>query len=41
MAQQELDKVLGDGDMVLTPNHIAQMSYLKNCVKESLRYCTL
>ncbi|RXG58229.1 putative cytochrome P450 49a1 [Armadillidium vulgare] len=35
--QEELDSVLGDGSGILTEEKMANLSYLKACVKESLR----
>ncbi|XP_071539294.1 LOW QUALITY PROTEIN: probable cytochrome P450 49a1 [Panulirus ornatus] len=35
--QEELDNVLGDHQGPLTPKHLAQLSYLKAVIKESLR----
>ncbi|XP_071539347.1 probable cytochrome P450 301a1, mitochondrial [Panulirus ornatus] len=35
--QEELDNVLGDHQGPLTPKHLAQLSYLKTIIKESLR----
>ncbi|XP_045624921.1 probable cytochrome P450 49a1 isoform X2 [Procambarus clarkii] len=35
--QEEVDTVLGDHTGSLTPNHLAQLSYLKAVVKESMR----
>lgn len=35
--QEELDRVLGNGEQVLSPHHIKELRYLKACVKEALR----
>ncbi|XP_042225713.1 probable cytochrome P450 49a1 [Homarus americanus] len=35
--QREVDSVLGDLEGPITPNHMAQLSYLKAVIKESLR----
>lgn len=36
--QEELDRVLGNGEQVLSPDHIKELRYLKACVKEALRW---
>ncbi|ROT72891.1 hypothetical protein C7M84_008700 [Penaeus vannamei] len=35
--QEELDRVLGNGEQVISPDHIKELRYLKACVKEALR----
>ncbi|XP_053641436.2 probable cytochrome P450 49a1 [Cherax quadricarinatus] len=35
--QEELDQVLGDGSQPLTSHQMARLTYLKACVKETLR----
>lgn len=36
--QEEVDTVLGDHEGPLLPKHMAQFSYMKGVIKETLRY---
>ncbi|KAB7505202.1 putative cytochrome P450 [Armadillidium nasatum] len=35
--QEEIDNVLGDGKETISEKHLSKLSYLKHCVKETLR----
>lgn len=36
--QKEIDSVLGNGEGTLSEHHLANLSYLKACIKETLRF---